>query len=337
MSGFASESAYFRVAKQAAKGSAPTAYTTAMAQQSGINSRRDEINQTPEHGIGADRATEHKSATQYGSYVVTGSMQQAAYTTTLGLLLLGAGFKVTTTGAGTAKTHTFKLADRNQLSWLAILSKIGSVTRRAVDCRVSKLTIEAGLDTMRYSADFMGITLDDPTGSETFTSEDLTKLSPAIGSLTLNIGGTEIFNTTADTLQRFTMEINNPLDDGDRSLFRFKRADLQQSGLGITGTIEGLDLDYADIYNRLIRGGATSGEPVTDVAVGTLVTQFKSAVNVEGDVVPYSLQATINAEFTLDDFQAEGNNIVRWNTRYRMIDNVTDPVVIALVNAKASY
>lgn len=338
MAGIPSESAYFQIAKQTAKGTAPTAYTMAMAEQSGINVRRDEVTQTPEHGIGAGRATDHKSATQYGSYLVTGSLRQAAYTTTLGLLLLGAGFKVTTTGASPNKTHAFKLANRDECHWMSILSKIGTVTRRAVDCRISALGIEAAVDSMRYNATFAGLTMNDALGTETSTNEDLAKLSPAIGSLILTVNAVPIVNTTTDTLQRVTMDIANPLDEGDRALFRFKRSDLSQSGLGITGVIEGMDLNYSTTYNQLMRAGAATGEPSTVCAMGTLVYHFDSAVNIAGAAVPYSLDVNLaSAEFTLDDFTADGNNIVRWNTRYRMIDNVTDPVTITIVNARATY
>lgn len=338
MSGIASETAFIKLAKQASKGTAPSAYLTAMAEQSAVNLRRDEVSRTPEHGIGANRATERRSATQYGSYLVAGTMRQAAYTSAIGLLLLGAGFKVTTTGASANKTHVFKLANRDELVWLSILSKIGTATRRAVDCRVSALSLEAGPDTLRYNATFAGLTLNDPAGTETSTDEDLVKLNPAIGSLTLTVNGVQIVNTTTDTLQRLTMEIANPLDENDRSLFKFKRADLPQSGLGISGTIEGLELNYSTTYNQLVRAGASSGEPSTQVATGSLVYKVESAVNIATAAVPYSLEVNLGSvEVTLDDFSAEGNNIVRWNTNYRMIDNITDPAIITLVNAKASY
>lgn len=339
MAGFASQAALFKVAKQTAKGTAATAgFWSAIAEQSGLNPRRDEINQTPEHGMGYDRATEHKSATQFGSYLVTGNLQTGGYTETLGYLLLGAGFTVTTTGAGAAKTHVFKLASRDNYSWLSIISKIGSAAKKAVDCRVNRLGLEAGVDVLRYTAGFLGLTYSDATGSETGTDEARTKLSPAIGSLILTLGGVQIVNTTADQVQRVTMDINNALSEDERSLFRFKRADLPQTGLDITGAVEGLELDYTDTYNQLMRSGATSGEPSTAVAVGSLVYHLDSAIDIPTTSTPYSLDVNLaSIEATLDDFQAEGNNIVRWNTRYRMIDDVADPVIITLVNGKASY
>lgn len=336
--GFASTAAYFRVGKQSAKGTAATAYLTALAEQSQINARRDAVQQSAEHGIATTRTTDHKAPTSFGSYLVTGSLRQNAYTTTLGLLLLGAGFKVTTTGAGASKVHTFKIANRNELTWLSLLSTIGDTPRRAVDVRVNTLGLEVSPDTARWNAGFLGLTLDNAAGTETFTTEDTNKLSPAIGSLVLTVGGQEIVNTTTDQIQRITMDIANPLSEDERALFTPKRSDLPQTGLGISGKIEGLELDYTTTYAYLMRNGASTGEPHMEAATGSLVFKLESPADIAGDTVPYSLEVTLGSiEVTLDDFAAEGNNIVRWNTSYRVIDNITDPAVIALVNAKTSY
>ena len=338
MAGFASTAAYFRVGKQTAKGTAATAYTTALAEMSAMNARRDAIQQTAEHGIATTRTTDHKSVTQFGSYLVTGSLRQGAYTTALGLLLLGSGFKVTTSGAGAAKTHTFKIANRDELTWLSILSTIGDTARRGVDCRVNTLGFEFAPDTARYNASFLGLTLDNAAGTETFTTEDTNKLNPAVGSLVLTVGGQSIVNTSTKTIQRFTMDIANPLSEDERALFTSKRSDLPQTGLGISGKIEGLELDYTTTYPYLMRNGLTTGEPYMEAAKGSLVVQIKSPANIATDSVPYMFEITLGSiEVTLDDFQAESNNIVRWNTSYKMIDDVTDPAIIKLVNTKTTY
>lgn len=336
--GFASTGALFQVGKQTAKGTAATAYLTALAEMSQINARRDAVQQAAEHGIATTRTTDHKAVTQFGSYLVTGSLRTNAYMNMPGLLLLGAGFKVATTGATAAKTHTFKIANRTELTWLSILSTIGDTARRAVDCRVNTLGFEAAPDTARWNAGFLGLTMDNAAGTETTTAEDTNKVSPAVGSLVLTVGGTQIVNTSTDQIQRFTMDIANPLSEDERALFTSKRSDLPQTGLGITGKIEGLELDYTDTYPKLMRNGLTTGEPYMEAAKGSLVVQIKSPANIATDSVPYMLEITLGSiEVTLDDFQAESNNIVRWNTSYRMIDDVTDPAIIKLVNTKTTY
>ena len=340
MAGFPSVNATFKVAKQASKGTAPTTgFITGLMEQSGMSPRFDPLAQSAEHGIAVARVTEHRSATKYGSYAVGGPFRMNFYPHAIGRFLQGAGFKVTGagSGAGAAKTHVFKLAERADHHWLTFLSLIGDEAKRATDCRLTALNFAASPDELKVSGNYLGLTYDDAAGTETTTAENTTKLVPSVGSLVLTVNSVEIVNTATDTLSRFTMDIANPLDEADRSVFRFKRVDLPQTGLGITGSIEGLDLVYAN-YDELIRAGAASGEPSSNIATGSLVWKVESATDIPTDTVPFSFEMNLGSvEVTIDDFTADGANMVRWNTRYRMIDNITDPAIITLVNTMSTY
>ena len=340
MAGFPSVNATFKVAKQAAKGTAAsTGFITGLMEQSGMSPRFDQLAQSAEHGIAIARVTDHRSPTQYGSYAVGGPFRMNFYPHLIGRLLQGCGFGVSGAGAGAgaAKTHTFTLATRANHHWLTMLSLIGDEEKRATDCRLTGLQFAASPDELKVSGNYLGLTYDDAAGTETTTAENTTKLVPSVGSLVLTVNSVDIVDTATDTLSRFTMDIANPLDEADRSVFRFKRVDLPQVGLGVTGSIEGIDLDYAT-YDELIRAGASSGEPSAQVATGSLIWKVESATDIPTDTVPFSFEVTLaSIEVTLDDFTADGSNMVRWNTRYRMIDNVTTPISIALVNTMATY
>lgn len=339
MSGVSSTTALCKVGKQSAKGTGiNTGLICGMLTQSGFNVDFDELEDLQEHGcrtVSVDRATVKKSATDRAGYIVRGNLRGYLYPKMIGMMLLGAGFKPTTsTVTAGVYSHVFKLATRSEFNWLTVLSKIGDVTRRAVDCRIDSLAIEASMRGINWTAGLLGMSTGTAPGSETGSDEVLTKLLPGEGSLTLMDGATTILTGGTDALQALTMNIANPMDDADQSLFTFTRADLAQQGLDITGKLNGLEVDY-DNYTLLVYGGGTTPSP--SVKVLALDWKWESAIEfVTG--YPYSLRVQVpQAEFNLDDFQAEGNNIVRWDTSWRMLDNVTDPVTITLVNATASY
>ena len=340
MSGVSSTTALCKVGKQAAKGTPiNTGLICGMLRQSGFNVDFDELDDQPEHGcrtVSVDRATAHKTATDRAGYVVRGNLRGYLYPRMIGMMLVGAGFKPTTTTpeAGVYQ-HVFKIAERADYKWLTVLSKIGSRMRRASDARIASLAIEASARGLNWNAALLAIAEGTAPGSETGTDEALTKILPSTGSLTIMDGATEIVNTATDSLLGLTLNINNPLDDADQGLFTFRRADLQQQGMDITGAVTGLELDYATYYDLLVYNGGSS--PAASVAQLDIEYTWESAVEfVTG--VPYSLAVELpGAEVTLGDFLAEGNNVVRWDFNYRMVDDTTDPITITLINDVATY
>lgn len=339
MSGVSSTTALCKVGKQSAKGTGiNTGLICGMLTQSGFNVDFDELDDQQEHGcrtVSVDRATAHKTQTDRAGYVVRGNLRGYLYPKMIGMMLLGAGFKPTTTLVATGVySHVFKLAERADYSWLTVLSKIGSVTRRAVDCRINSLAIEANTRGINWTAGMLGLSTGTAPGSETGSDEALVKMLPGEGTLTLLDGATTILEDGTDVLQALNMNIANPLDDEDQSLFAFTRADLQQQGVDVTGKLNGLEVDY-DNYTLLVYGDGTTPSP--SVKVLSLDWKWESAVEFVTNY-PYSLRVQVpQAEFNLDDFEANGNNIVRWDTTWRMVDNVTDPITVTLVNGTASY
>ena len=344
MAGSPSTAATFKVAKQASKGTpSTTGFITGMMTRSSFLPDIDTVTKTAEHGIAYTRATAHKTATRRGSYLGRGSYRGYLYPDMFGMLLLGNGFAVTTTGASANKTHTFKLANRDANPWLTVIWDVdGTNPLRGVDVRGTRMVIDGTPDGVTIEGDLVGLTVNEPVGTETTTAEDTAgEMIPSEGTLTLvyDPAGTPVtvLSTPTDSLTRAQLTILNPVDENDRSIHRFGRGNINQAGVDVTARLEGVEIDW-DIYNRILNGSTTGSTPTTDTAIFSLTYSFESAANITGTAVPYSVTVTIpRIEFDLADFAADGDSLITWNADGRMIDNTTDPITIVLVSKKASY
>jgi len=343
MADISSTEAIFQVAKQSAKGTAATTgFITGMMLRSSMNPAVDKLQKGAEHGITYARATAYRTPTRRGSYLAKGGFRSVLYPDLFGLLLLGAGFNVTTTGAGANKTHTFKLANRDAYSWLTALWGLPGKKRLAQDCRVSRLVLEGTLDGVFYEGDYAGLSMGEALGTETTAAENTAgEMLPTNGTLTLTYdpGGaaTVIVQTPTDDLESVRLTINNALDENRRSLHRFGRSDLPQTGLDVTVDMSGLPVKW-DLYDMIYNGSAAGTSPSTDPGIFSLVWDFKSSANIAGAAVPYSCKVTVpRLDLGMEDFAADGDRMMRWNTSGRMVDSVADPITVELVSLKASY
>jgi hypothetical protein len=340
-----STTAKFKVGQQTAKGTPATKVVCGTMTMSGLNSTKDKIDKGGEHGCNTvvDRATVHKSEQRYSSFIVNGAFRSYMYPDLIGYLLLGAGFNVVTT-AGTAAalgtySHVFTLAQRTTVPWISAYEQIGSKNRVAVDARVNQLTMTANASGFVYNGTLQALKEDEaaPTGIVT-TNEETAEILTTRGSMVVNYDpdGTPV-TMLANEQEGFTLVINNPLDQAQQKLFAFGRSDLPQTGLDITGTIEGLVVDYLN-YER-IQGGAVGVDTIADdCAIAKIDTTFNSAELIAATAIPYSIRVEIpHAEIALNDFQADGTNTVEWTFPYRMIDDNATPIKITLVNKLASY
>lgn len=340
-----STTARLKVGQQPSKGTAADALVCGMMQMSGLNTSRDTIDKGGEHGCsgGPDRATAHKSVMRYSSYLVNGAFRGYMHPDLIGYWLLGAGFGVVTTAGSGASlgtySHVFTLANRTAAKWLTVQSQIGTKLREAVDVRVNRLTFTANNQGFRYDGTFQGLTEDEAPGSGlTITNEDTAEILASRGSMTVNYDpdGTPVSLLDNDT-EAFTMVINNPLNTDQQRLLTFGRSDLPQSGLDVTGTLEGMNVIYAN-YERIKNGAAAADSPSEVAAIAKIDTTFQSAELIAATAIPYSIRFELtHSEVDLQDFQAEGTNLVQWNFPYRMVDDNTTPIRITLVNALPSY
>jgi hypothetical protein len=340
-----STTARFKVGQQTAKGTAATKLVCGLMQMSGLNVAKDMIEKGGEHGCptGVDRATIHKSNTRYSSYLVNGAFRSAMYPDLIGYLLLGCGFSVVTT-AGTAAalgtySHVFTLAARTAAPWLTVNEQIGSKNRSGIDMRVNRLTFTANAQGFTYDGTLQGLKENEaPLTGQTITNEENVEILTTRGLMTLNYDPDGVpFNLEADEEQAFTLVINNPLDQAQQTLFLFGRNDLPQTGLDVTGTVEGLNVDYNN-YERIIGGALAADVPSDICAIAKVDTTFQSSNNIAATIIPYSIRFEVtHAELGISDFQADGVNIVAWTFPYRMVDDNATPIRITLVNALPSY
>lgn len=340
-----STTAKFKVGQQTAKGTPATKLVCGTMTMSGLNSTKDPIDKGGEHGCNTvvDRATVHKSEQRYSSFIVNGSFRGYMYPDLIGYLLLGCGFTVVTTAGAAAAlgtySHVFTLATRTTVPWLSVHSQIGSKNRLAVDARVNQLTMTANAQGFAYNGTFQALKEDEVPGSGIVTTnEEVNEILTTRGSLLLNYDpdGTPV-TMLANETEGFTLVINNPFDQAQQKLFSFGRGDLPQTGLDVTGTVEGLNVDYVN-YER-IKGGAVNVDTIADdCAIAKIDTTFQSAEMILTTLIPYSIRVEIpHAEVGLNDFQAEGTNTVEWTFPYRMIDDNATPIKITLVNKLPSY
>ena len=182
----------------------------------------------------------------------------------------GAGFAVTTSGASANKTHTFKLAARDANPWLTVLWDLNSNERRLTDTRVTRLLIDGSPEGVYQEGDFAGLTVGESTGSETTTAEDTVgEMLPSNGTLTLQYdpAGTPVtvVETPTDSVGAVQITINNPVDENDRSIHRFARADLKQTGVDVSVALRGLVCTACAVRRRHGAVADLAGHPSADV------------------------------------------------------------------------
>lgn len=345
MPGTPSVSAIYKVAKQAAKGTpATTGFVTAMMTRSSVNPGIDVTQKTAEHGITYARATARKTASTRTGYLARVSYRGYLYPNAFGIHLLGNGFAVATTGAAANKTHTFTLADRDASPYLTILHTLADNEVRASDARGTRMVISGTPDGVTVEGDLVALTLGESAGSETTADEDTVgELLPTQGTLTLTYDpdGTpvEVLSTPIDTLTGVELTINNPLDENDRSIHRATRAAINQTGVSVSARLTGLPVDW-DTYSRIVYADVAGSAPSVAPAIFSLAYSFESIAVIAGTAAKYSTTITIpRLELSLDDFAADGDSMITWNTTGVMLDAESgeEPITIVQVSKKASY
>ncbi|MCB0073854.1 MAG: hypothetical protein KDE20_20440, partial [Caldilineaceae bacterium] len=119
---------------------------------------------------------------------------------------------------------------------------------------------------------------------------------------------------------------------------------LPPTGLGITGRIGGVDIDW-ETYDRIVRGAAAGTSPSASQAIAAIDYTYATLANISGAAVPYSVQVEIPyVEIELDPagFEGAGADLVRWAFTYEMADDkslldTTEPITITVVNDVAAY
>lgn len=332
----------FSLGVQSAKGTAATAYKTALAEDSGASVKFDVRAPKFEHPSPVTRATKVKIAEQRVGYMGNFDVKFLMRPRFIGTVLRGLGFAVATTGSSPAYTHTFTITTPALGAYLTAIvldtdDAGGSFERKLIDSKINKLTVDASVDEIGCTASGMSLQEGDSLGSETKVAETPVEISPTSGAATITIGGA----TVASPLRGSSLEIDNTMDDKDRVLFSPLRNSLFQSDIGIMGTLKQIDFDYNsyEVWRRIVRGSAVATAPSITPASGTLTYNYVSLSNIPTGVVPYKFQITLPSVYweISGEPKSSGNNKVRIDAKWTMIDDSSIPVTIVIVNDQSTY
>ena len=341
--------ATFKMATQSAKGTAATTgFHCGVTQTDGFGEEWEMIDKDAEHGCAAgSNVYAMKSPSIRTYYTVAGSTKAYLYPNLIGIMLRGLGFAAATSGT-TILTHVFTAAASGADVYCTALSAMGAdsgavLERKAVDCKVTKLDINADSKGVVYSSEFLGLSSGDALGTETKTDEPAYAMMPNNGTFTLSFdpGGTPvtISSNATNPPRGLKASFTNPVFEDDYALWSTALGSLLRStGIAAEGSFDSMPVIWAN-YNRLMRGGASGVAPSATWLPCSLQWKFNTAEFVSG-ATPYSLQVDIpRAQVWLDpkNFDNNGADDVRWSASWKCYAGTATPITFTLINATTTY
>jgi hypothetical protein len=343
MAAFVSVNSEFKLAKQAVLGTpSTTGFICGRMKRSSVLPLFDELNPGAEHHCGnSNRPTLNKSHSIRTGYMGAFGASWFMYPQLIGLVLRGLGFDAAApTGVAPTISHVFTIADRNQATYLTCIQQIGEgaemIERRVTSGRVAKFDLLANSRGIVCSLGGMGTDIDDALGTETSTDEPDYLITATDGMMSAEIDGVPIL--TDMKIRSSRLQVMNPLDISDVTLFSPERYDLPQLGVTVNGALGGVDVGKT-LWNKMYRNGASTGSPSLIIPSMDLSFKFESPANIPpAAAVPYSIQVDVpKAEVRMTPFEANDRNLIRCNLEWVMIDDGAEPITITLVNDKATY
>lgn len=332
-------SSFFGLGPQSAKDTAATKYWKTLATVSGMQPQFDVSDSRLEHPGGTgSRNTSKKSVSARTGYLMPFKSTFIARGNFLPIALRLSGFDIATTNNSGYYTHVCTWSASSAVAWGSafwyVAADDNAFTVRAVNSRVTKLALNATPTEIQCDLEGKGMTGGEATGSETVTSEAAYEILPTIGSVTVQSSGVAI----ATSFRSANTEITQELIEDDRTLFQATRADLPQKSIGATITLGGIDITRA-FYRKLFNAGTGNTTPSLTPLTGDLSMNFQSSAFITGSI-PWSVTiAAPSVEFAATDnnFQAQNDDQIRCELVASVIDNVTTPLTITVVNNVSSY
>jgi hypothetical protein len=324
------------VAVQSAKGTAATSgFYRMRLEQSSVWPVFDYEDARDEHTGVHQRASNRQTTPDRISKMIRVSGSGFVYPSSLGVLLVGAGFAASTADNTTYKTHTITKADTDAAKWLSVLYAIGEDSgrfeRKVTDVRLTSLTFTATRQGLRVAFEGIGLDEAESAGTETVTADPNFRIKTTTGAFTwgaLALGAP----------REHTITIARPVDTEDQKQHAFGRAGADETGFEIDVALRGLDMVYAS-YKKLNWGGASGTELDEACVTDAITVKWESKAAISGAAVPYSVQfALTKADIRMTPPTAQGAGIIRLDAGYSMIDDTSSaPVTVTLVNSVASY
>lgn len=331
-----SNTARVAFAKQAAKATAATTgFHTMFATASGAVPEYEYVENENFHpGIHARASTQNAQPVRI-AYRIPVSCTFWMHPNGIVPPLIGMGFTATPSDQTTYVRHTLVKADVDDSVYVTMLHRIGEGTaafeRKISAVRGTQLAITAARNQLTCAFTGMGLAEATSAGSETIVDEEVEPILPTKGSLTWGA-------LALGTPREHTITIARPVDEEDHLLHAFGRFDYPETGFSISGEMRGLDMTF-DFYKKLVWGGTSGTGPSEAIVTDSLTIVYLSANNISGAAVPYKFSlALTKVEARIGNFQAQGNNIIRGDVSWRMIDDdAAAPATILVENDVASY
>lgn len=338
----------FALGAQTVKGTYPLTNIQATRALSVESVPLDDYVENENHMIGVhERSTAAQSVPERSSVSVPLEVEVGCYPLSLPYFLFGIGM-VSGTPVGTgAITHKFVKSNVSDAPYVTSYIRMGTgankFSRQVQDVRLSQLVFNmvrgAGV-TIRATG--MGLQETIITeGSYTMVNEVDTEFMPFLGGFGWDVTtpGHSTFNFGIPREHEITFDRAIEMDD--QLLHRFSRNDNQEMSFAVSGQVRGLELTLP-FYNELLYGGVAN---VINSALGvaTVITGITLELNTNRSIptqaIPYKFILNIpKAEIRIGRFQAQGNQIIRAEAAWKMIDDaLTPPVRIEVVNDVPSY
>lgn len=331
---------FFALGKQAAKGTAATALFKALATTSGLGARFDTRDPRLEHPAASTRATRRKAPTKRTSYLAeVPDVSFALYPKFFPVALMAVGFQISSTNNTTHYTHVCTLGAPSAHKWMTAAWNVdesdAAFVTRGVDMRGTSLALAASPDEIIATLSMLGLKLEPMSGSPTYTSEATYEIVPWNWTrTTLTIGG----YTISERIRTANFNIENTLREDDRAIGETTRANLGQQTIEISSEFADINISD-DLYEAIFYGGSGGSTVDLDAVTGAIDMKWTSDDNISGAAVPYSVQIALpSVEWELSTApQASGDDLVTMGLTAYMVDNVTTPVTITVVNDVSSY
>lgn len=335
-----SKSAFFAIGKQATKGTAATALYKTIATVSELAPEFEYKDERVEHPSSVpDTSWALTAPQQITGYLAGASVTFALRPKFMPLVLMAAGYKVTTVSDTGYYTHTLVQDTDVNHKWFTVAWSVpesdGTFVTRGVDMRCTSLSIEVTPEEIMVTAEFRGLKLEPMSGSPTYTDEASDEIVPWLGTrTTLTIGGYSV----SERIRSIGIEGTNELREDDKAIWEATRTALGRTSFGLDFSLGDANISD-DMYEALAYGAANGSVVATAPVMGAIDVQWLSAVNIPTTSTPYKFQfAAPSVQWKMEgNPQANGDELITVNATGSVIANVSVPNTITIVNGVTSY
>lgn len=299
------------------------------------------------HMLGVhERSTSAQSIPERSSVRVPLNYEIYAYPLATAMMLFGIGF-VPGTGVTASGITTHKMVKSNAgdapyiTNYLRMGTGANKWTRQIQDVRLSQAVLTlARNQSPTWRAVGMGLKETGiAEGGYTVNAEATTQFLPFLGGMLWNlaVGSDYDFGLPREHVITF----DRPIEEDDQLIHQYARNDNQEMSFSVMGEMRGMEFSPL-VYNELFYNGVGSMNGAslsTAPLISGLTMELNTSQNIPSAAAPYKFILNIpKCEIRALNFRAQGNDLIRCDIRWRMIDDAAAPPIrIELTNNVASY